>query len=759
MKKAKFGIASRTTILLGRESIARVDSAVNELIKNTYDADSEVCILSFNIENDEIYIIDNGVGMTETTILEEWMFIGTDKKKTDFKSEKNRIKAGEKGIGRFALDKLGSICEMYTKHRESENVIYWRNNWDNFEQSDKTIEQIEAEYDFLPYEKLHQAVPKFLSSFLNDLNKDEGINFDNGTILKITNLRQKWTKNDIETITKSLGFLIPPVEQEDQSFQIFYQESIDDVPAKVSNPIGDEFDYKLFASFEDNEFKIRMERNEFNIRSFSDDIFESIAFKKQGYTKHDFERNSFEFVYSISELLNTKSEQLINSVKQIGPFKFSYVFMKLLMNKNDKEIFKYKDISDKRQIWMNEYAGIKIYRDNFWVKPYGDKDSESFDWLNLDARRAENPDGIGNPSQRWKVRNLQGQGTLFISRIFNSEILDKSSREGIIENNVFSAMKTIIIAIISLFEKDRAYIGRYLKEYYDKINEKQRIKEEGLKLAKKIVQSKTKGTKEYTPETKLAETIEIQAEKEKELIAEINSYRTLATNGLITTSIAHDLKSIQTTLKSRSITLKRLIDQNDVELRDEMLLALKDNDLLLHSWISVLTEQQKSDKRKRKKCDVSDVINRLVKLMKPIAEFKQTTINYLRPLPIYKRALESDFDAIIYNLIINSIEAFEKSTIERVTREIRIELFEKDNKITIKYSDNGDGVSGIFKDPYDIFIYGQTSKLNASGKQIGTGMGMYIVASTINEYQGQYEIEKFKDGFELKIEFPSEARV
>lgn len=757
MKKARFGIASRTTILLGRESIARVDSAINELIKNTYDADADVCILSFDTDSDTIYIIDNGVGMTEETIINEWMLIGTDKKKIEYMSKKNRIKAGEKGIGRFALDKLGNTCEMYTKNELDDNVIYWKSNWDVFEQTGMTIDEVEAEYDFLEETKISEVIPKFLTSFITKLSETENIDFSNGTVLKITGLRQSWTISEVNKITNSLGFLIPPIEQEDESFEIYYQDDINLEPNKVINPIGDEFDYKISATFNNNEFTIKMIRQEFDIRTFSDSIFDADAFKKENFSKDDFSKEKFVFKYSIEKLLNTKDKALIDNVKKIGDFKFDYIFMKLSTSKYDKEVFKYKDISTNRQLWMNDYAGIKIYRDNFWVKPYGDKESESFDWLNLDARRAENPDGIGNPSQRWKVRNLQGQGTLFISRIHNDEILDKSSREGIIENDIFSALKLSLISIINVFEKDRAYIGRYLKEHYDITNKKQQTKEEGIRLAKKIVGKKPK-TKEDTPEVKLAKTIEIQAEKERELIAEINSYRMLATNGLITTSIAHDLKSIQTTLKSRANNIKKLISKNDTLLLDEMLNALKDSDLLMHSWISVLTEQQKSDKRKRRKTDLSDVIYRLVRLLKPITDFKQTKINYKKPKPIFRRALESDIDAIIYNLIINSIEAFEKSTIERDSREINIELYENESNIIIEYEDNGDGISDIFKDPYDIFIYGNTSKIDTTGRQVGTGMGMYIVATTINEYSGKYIIQKTTGGFGLKIEIPNEAR-
>ena len=39
--------------------------------------------------------------------------------------------------------------------------------------------------------------------------------------------------------------------------------------------------------------------------------------------------------------------------------------MKLSLRDDSKETFFYKEISKKRTDWLNEFGGIKIYRDNF----------------------------------------------------------------------------------------------------------------------------------------------------------------------------------------------------------------------------------------------------------------------------------------------------------------------------------------------------------------------------------------------------------
>lgn len=99
-----------------------------------------------------------------------------------------------------------------------------------------------------------------------------------------------------------------------------------------------------------------------------------------------------------------------------------------------------------------------------------------------------------------------------------------------------------------------------------------------------------------------------------------------------------------------------------------------------------------------------------------------------------------------------SIESFEKTKVAERLIEITIE---SGDGLTIHYSDNGHGLTDAFKkNPYSIFEYGTTSKFDAEGKAVGTGLGMYIVASSINEYNGRYTITKVENGFGLDITIP-----
>ncbi len=137
-----FTVSARMARLIGQENFANAEGAIIELVKNSYDADASVCIIIVDPVNNSIKILDNGDGMTETTIRNQWMTIGTDDKKINFKT-KSRVKTGAKGIGRFALDRLGKSSIIVTKTLESKSVV-WDVDWDQFDNVGAVISDIKA---------------------------------------------------------------------------------------------------------------------------------------------------------------------------------------------------------------------------------------------------------------------------------------------------------------------------------------------------------------------------------------------------------------------------------------------------------------------------------------------------------------------------------------------------------------------------------------------------------------------------------------
>ena len=109
--------------VLGVQNFSNEESAVLELVKNAYDAQSlDVIII---ISRTQIIIEDDGVGMNRQKIIESWMHVGkSDKKYIVGEGENARVLAGSKGVGRFAIARLGAIASVFTKMKGQEAVLW-----------------------------------------------------------------------------------------------------------------------------------------------------------------------------------------------------------------------------------------------------------------------------------------------------------------------------------------------------------------------------------------------------------------------------------------------------------------------------------------------------------------------------------------------------------------------------------------------------------------------------------------------------------
>ncbi|WP_338088469.1 ATP-binding protein [Maribacter zhoushanensis] len=111
-----------------------------------------------------------------------------------------------------------------------------------------------------------------------------------------------------------------------------------------------------------------------------------------------------------------------------------------------------------------------------------------------------------------------------------------------------------------------------------------------------------------------------------------------------------------------------------------------------------------------------------------------------------------DISTIFTNLINNSIDSFNNLT-EVQKRIINILAKVKDNSIEILYSDNGVGLDEVFEDKEEIFLPFKTAKRDRRGKEIGTGLGMYLVKSVIDDNNGTIDILEPEKGFSVMISF------
>jgi hypothetical protein len=160
-----------------------------------------------------------------------------------------------------------------------------------------------------------------------------------------------------------------------------------------------------------------------------------------------------------------------------------------------------------RKDWLNKFGGIKVFRDDFRVRPYGEAKDSAFDWLGLGGRKAKSPATPSKPSGGWRVGPDNIAGGINITRLGNLEFEDKSSREGLQENKTFQIFKLIILQILSTLEVDRAILAKEMKLFYDDLHFDDFVKKDADKLAEKILENarekqSNKGAEQENEETK-----------------------------------------------------------------------------------------------------------------------------------------------------------------------------------------------------------------------------------------------------------------
>lgn len=765
-----FTVSARTARLIGQENFANAEGAIIELVKNSYDADATVCVIIIDPINDSIRILDNGDGMTDNIIRNQWMTIGTDDKRTNYKS-KTRIKTGAKGIGRFALDRLGKSSTLITKTLESESLV-WDVNWDQFEGSGAVISDVKA--------TLQIGNSSFYDELV-EINRFTGIgdeilnlwNEEKGTLISIDYLKDEWDERTTESLFSNLEILVPPLET--NIFQIFLFSTIEtEKYGKVQPTICDDYDYKIDAKVDENKnVKLTVYRNELNFGDLKRiGFFEKTKLKQENYSLQSFEKGSFEIDTNLESLIaGFKDVDINNNLNKIGAFSFSFYFMKRGGGQEkDEEIGKYpyKAVNyNIRTNWLNKFGGIKIFRDNFRVRPYGETKSSSFDWLDLGKRALSNPT-VTRPG--YHVRPQQVYGIVNISRIDNINFEDKSSREGLQENDSFTLFKEIIKSIIEVFENDRNQIMISLKKIYDDENKKRQAKEAADKIIKDKNNPKSgNAAEEKSEKDTLISAIEAYKEDIEELQDEQKILRVLASAGLIVTSFAHEFRNHTDSILPRTDELKevllQVIDINKLkDLPDFfdpyiMLSDMRKQDERLKSWLDFSISSVRKDKRSRRIINMVAYIEGLEKIWQSLLSRRniKLTIDKWKFTEVNFNGHEIDLDGIFNNLITNSVDAYKRADAGDL-REIKLSFAFNPldtNGISVVYEDRGPGLLTEISDPNKIFQPFYTTKRDEkTGEKIGTGLGMWIVKSTIDEYNGDIEIVQSRPYFKVKITLP-----
>jgi signal transduction histidine kinase len=719
----KFTIDARLILQLGRDSIKDHSTALVELVKNSFDADAskvEVEIFSKG-NNRHIRVADNGFGMTESEIDTNWLRIGFSEKKNSKTSKKGRRKTGEKGIGRIASDRLGACLKMVTK-AENDSLQGIEVNWDEFDVVGKTIDNIEL---------------KDLENPVINIPIREGeLPRNTGTELIISKLRTDWTEDNIKNLYQELSYFAPLFRDE---FEIEIRNDINPAYSKAVKS----------AIFETAEIELNLHYDGINTL-----IYE---FKNKLVP----DKNKTEIF-----LLQQFMQQKKFSPLPCGAIDLKLFFFIRKSGLLEGTNFSLSDLKD----FLSENYGVKLYRDNVVVKPYGFSNNQfGQDWLGLDVEKSRDPAGLGRESYRVNANNIVGYA--YFTRDKNPSLIDSSAREGLVENEAFYSLKNIINASVRLlgnyrvdinkeFAKNKKIIDKEksTNKYLNSLRAKLTTVVLDINAIKSIVEKhkEIKGN----PLVNTVNTIEkVITETEKtfeELLDEKRVLSALATLGISSAVFGHETESAITTFKDNANNAKGYLikEKPDITVAIEQLNEALNQARLISSWGLFALSRIEKEKRIKRNRRVTEIIKKVLEQIKPA--FDALDIEVLPKLEnVIASTYTMDIESIFLNLLTNAFSAVPNS--ER-KRQIKI-ILDHENRgetkgMVISVSDSGPGIAPEYRDKIWEPLF--TTKVGNKERQSGTGLGLTIVRSIVTELEGEIslEIDKELKGAKFTIWLP-----
>ncbi len=762
---APFSVMARVAMQLGRESISNSIVAISELVKNAYDADAETVRIRFSgLDTDAPLLVveDDGDGMTETQLRNRWMVIGTSNKMlSDKSSRKRRVLTGEKGLGRLGLDRLckKTIVQTFAEKepRGGELVI----NWGKYEDVDKRLEEITHSLYSIP-KRLEDPV----TGGVTRVKK--------GTRLILYNLKDAWTREFLLGLKQELTLLVSPFAGiNDFSIEIDSGMRWDEVDGRVGA------EEMLHAA----EWKLVSEID------------------GKGHVRHIMSSPQYEETFdSGSKPWGDVFQKARSTKPHCGPLRFEmYFFPRRKVSLGDLT-YSRTQIGD----FLDANQGIRIYRDGFRVKPYGEPDG-SGDWLNLSFRRQQSPGGVrAEPLGAWRVGYNQVVGAVFIGREKNANLIDQTNRESIVDGPAFRDLRVFAEDAVRFFEFHRQKFELDRKEQtdYEKaqaaVEESSRTSEaaiEGLTEAaaqiKELVagaqaSGSTLGLEDIGPlldeavgdvNRAIASRRRAQKrleratrERHEESERQKDTLGNLASLGILAISFGHETLASSNLVAANARQLKHKLKYN---METRLIMVLPDVEADIRDNLEILIDRSGQianfakftlrnvmrDKRNRKDVELNKVVRQVFSYFRQSLDERGIDVTLELPgkvSPIH--AFQIDWESIILNLITNAVWALQDTEASR--RRIRVSMEEVDNHIHIAFADSGCGIPASILD--EIFLPTFSTKRNEKGEIVGTGMGLAIVKDFVESYAGgSIRVEPHGDlggaQFHIEVRVPKPA--
>ncbi|MBD6969638.1 GHKL domain-containing protein [Vibrio parahaemolyticus] len=418
--------------------------------------------------------------------------------------------------------------------------------------------------------------------------------------------------------------------------------------------------------------------------------------------------------------------------------------------------------------YLNENGGVKLYRNGFYVAPYG---SRFDDWLGLD-----------DSSRRRRIlpphANTNFVGGIDITDINGTLFDETSAREGLIENKYFEELRRTAYDIIANAvsriasaqgKKVTASQKTGFKKKEPTIEEKLEESREKLKATAEQISNNVKedaptslfedeNTNSFvTPELKVA-LEEGLAEQEiyiKELIDEKNMYRVLSSSGLAIGEFTHEIQLYLNALTLNGKQLRRVVSENDIALKSAR--KIESNIEMLVSYTDFFTDTIRNNSQRAKEVlEIREVSKTFFDAMQPTLNRRayELITNFdgddFWTIPMHI----SELSSVFINLFTNACKAIVRAN--QPKGKIKVTVRTVDDAHILHFEDNGDGIP---KENWGkVFGALFTTELSKGayvkdGHQLrGMGLGLTITQSIVDGFDGDISVIEPSEGYSTCIQ-------
>lgn len=420
-----FRIQPRLLRHLGEQLIRDSSLAVFELVKNAYDADATACQVTLETaeapKGARIIVEDDGDGMTSEIIRDVWMVIATDhrakqREKGQRTSKYHRYPLGEKGLGRLAVHKLGDHIKIVTRAEAGPEVV--------------------LEFDWSKLESAADLKKAAVALISRDAKVFAGDK--HGTRIVVSGLREKWTRGDVRDLQREVTSLCSPFK----------------APG--------EFKVNLELKPDNGWLEGLLDAKEvrkcalYHVRGWLEDStleFDYTFTPPRGTRDQLVMRKERTLTFPLQHKEDGKWRPLDLSVHKIGRVEFDFY----IFDRDPEVVRAVTDDIEGLRTYLNENGGMRIYREGVRVFDFGEPGN---DWLNLDGRRVNKPVA--------RVSNNQILGVLLLNAESSSDLIEKSNREGFLENAAYNDFQDAVISVLTQVEAERKKDQKLVRHFYSR---------------------------------------------------------------------------------------------------------------------------------------------------------------------------------------------------------------------------------------------------------------------------------------------------